>query len=101
VWVGDRRYEIEVCYGNGKTIAGVKKLVLLELKDPIGGPRELVNLDLRVEDLTIYATEEDHKHGKPTKSIEMPPGKSFVAQLHITSKGEVVEMSSFPKIFGC
>ena len=71
-----KSHQVEVSYNPGKSVAGVKELIVAKLKDAIAGPRELSQMEVRVEDLTLKTLD-----GVMIASDEMPLGKKFLADL--------------------
>ena len=75
-----KSHQVEVSYNPGKSVAGVKKLIINELKDAIAGPRELSQMEVRVEDLTLKTLDGDVIEG-----ARMPEGDEFSAELLLSS----------------
>ena len=69
VGYGGKAYQVEVRYEAKDFVVGVKKLIVAKLKDAVAGPRELSQVGVRVEDLTLKTPD-----GNVIEADGMPDG---------------------------
>ena len=80
-------------YDPGESVAGVKELIVAKLKDAVAGPRELSQVEVRVEDVTLKSME-----GDVIEADEMPEGDEFLAELLLSSDIEPPRKQSRPAL---